>query len=85
MGKTLNVNMLKVRISSKGQVVLPKAVREQLHLEEGTELSLLVEHGAVILRKASRRDWRRWSGRFLGGGMLEALERDHQEEVARDA
>jgi AbrB family looped-hinge helix DNA binding protein len=77
--------MLKVRISSKGQVVIPKPVRERLGLREGTELTLLVQHNDVVLRKTSPRDWRRWGGRFPNSGLVEALAAEHREEIERDA
>jgi antitoxin PrlF len=38
-------------VSSKGQVTLPKHVREALGLRPGTELSFEVQPGQVILRK----------------------------------
>jgi antitoxin PrlF len=38
-------------VSSKGQVTLPKNVRDALGLRAGTELSFEVQPGQVILRK----------------------------------
>ena len=77
--------MLKARMSSKGQLVIPKPVREKLDLREGTEISILVQGHNLILRKIVPRDWRRWSGRFPDSGMVEALRREHRDEVLRDA
>ena len=45
------------RVSSKGQVVIPKSVRDRLHLEAGAVLSVGVEDDAIVLhqvRKAFR-------------------------------
>ena len=45
------------RVSSKGQVVIPKSIRERLHLEAGATLSVGVENDAIVLhqvRKALR-------------------------------
>lgn len=77
--------MIKARMSSKGQIAIPKLVREKLDLREGTEFSLLITGQDVVLRKIVPRDWRRWSGRFLNSGMLEALQKEHRDEVLRDA
>ncbi len=71
------------RISSKGQIVLPKAVRERLGWTEGTELVVEVEGDRVVLRRNERRGWRRWRGRLEGADVLEVLEREHAEEVER--
>ena len=40
------------KISSKGQVVIPKEVRECLHLDVGTELDISEIGGAIVLRRA---------------------------------
>jgi len=77
--------MLKVRVSSKGQVVIPKAVRERLGLQQGAELTLRVQDQQLILSKTAPRDWRRWAGRFPNSGLVQALEAEHREEVLRDA
>ena len=45
------------RVSSKGQVVIPKSIRDRLHLEAGATLSVEVENDAIVLhqvRKALR-------------------------------
>jgi AbrB family looped-hinge helix DNA binding protein len=41
-------------VSSKGQVTLPKAIRDQLNLIEGTRLDLEVEDGILRVRPVSR-------------------------------
>jgi AbrB family looped-hinge helix DNA binding protein len=45
--ETLEQNVAKV--SSKGQVVIPAAIREQLGIERGTKLSFHVEDGRLIV------------------------------------
>jgi len=40
-----------VRVSSKGQVVIPKDVRKRHGLERDTDLVLLEEGDALVLRK----------------------------------
>ncbi len=39
------------RVSSKGQVVIPKAVRDRLGLRPGADLSVEVQGDSVILRR----------------------------------
>jgi AbrB family looped-hinge helix DNA binding protein len=49
--------MITARLSSKGQVVIPKSIRDRLHLEAGATLSVGVENDAIVLhqvRKALR-------------------------------
>ncbi len=45
------MRMHTVRVSSKGQVVIPKDVRKRHGLERDTDLVLLEEGDALVLRK----------------------------------
>lgn len=41
------------RISSQGQVTIPKAIRELLKLQEGDRVAFLEDNGKVVITKAS--------------------------------
>lgn len=41
------------RVTSKGQVTIPKAIRELLQLNEGDRIAFLQEDGKVVISKAS--------------------------------
>lgn len=43
-----------VRVSSKGQIVIPKSLRTALHIETGSELSIFAAGGEIHLRQAER-------------------------------
>jgi AbrB family looped-hinge helix DNA binding protein len=46
-----------VTVSSKGQIAIPKAIREALDLSEGTKLTVKVEgHKLILARNPSWRD-----------------------------
>ncbi|CAN5772079.1 AbrB/MazE/SpoVT family DNA-binding domain-containing protein [soil metagenome] len=45
-----------MRVTSKGQVTIPIAIREKLGLHPGTEVQFEVEGRAVRLRKVKGRD-----------------------------
>ncbi len=64
--------MIKATISSKGQIAIPKAVRERLNLKAGTELSIDVQGQALIMRRTVRShpDWRTMRGMAQGGESL---------------
>jgi AbrB family looped-hinge helix DNA binding protein len=47
---------MKTRVSEKGQITIPKAVRTKLGLRPGTVLELAAERGRLVGRKASGRD-----------------------------
>lgn len=76
--------MLKARVSSRGQVALPRAVRDQLGFWEGSDLTVRIERDEVILRKAPPGSWREWEGRLKGSDLLGDLARERRKELTRD-
>lgn len=51
---------MQTKVSSKGQVVLPIAIRNQLHIKEGDPLEILVEEERVVLVPKKRRKFKTW-------------------------
>lgn len=41
------------RISSKGQVTVPKTIRQKLKLEEGDRVAFIEDNGRIMITKAS--------------------------------
>lgn len=39
-----------VRVSTKGQLVLPSDIRENLHIRKGTSMVVVVQRGLVIMK-----------------------------------
>lgn len=44
-----------VRVSSKGQIVIPKSLRAAFHIEAGSELAIFAEGDEIHLRQAEQR------------------------------
>ncbi len=54
-------------VTSKGQVTLPKSVRDALGIEPGTEVDFDVEEGRVVMRKRVPMEaFAEWEGRLRG-------------------
>jgi AbrB family looped-hinge helix DNA binding protein len=69
------------KVGPKGQVVIPKELRERLGIHPGDEVTFsLVEGGVLVERVEVRRELR---GAFRGAGLLETLEAEHRDEVRR--
>jgi antitoxin PrlF len=50
-------------VTSKGQITLPKSVRDALGLQPGSEVDFQLEQGGVMLRKRIRPEvFDRWQG-----------------------
>lgn len=80
------------KLTTKGQVVIPKAIREQLRWRSGVRLKIeMVSDDAIRLELASNgrgRDGADSIDRAFGfireGDPLRDLEAEHREEIARD-
>ncbi|TVY05570.1 AbrB/MazE/SpoVT family DNA-binding domain-containing protein [Paenibacillus cremeus] len=42
-------------ISSKGQITVPKRIRDMLNLNEGDQIAFILENGNIVVRKANVR------------------------------
>lgn len=71
------------RMSSKGQVVIPAAVRERLSLDRATEFEVEIDHDKVVLIPRRASDWRAMRGTLEGFDPLSDLEHEHRDELAR--
>jgi AbrB family looped-hinge helix DNA binding protein len=58
--------MEQVTVSSKGQIAIPKQIREALNLTEGSKLSLEVRGQEIVLSKGGA--WKRLQG--AGGDLM---------------
>jgi AbrB family looped-hinge helix DNA binding protein len=77
--------MTKARISSRGQIAIPKAVRKRLHLTAGTEVLIDVQGDALVMKRLNNPDWRTMEGMARGGeSFTEALMEERAAEVRHD-
>lgn len=79
--------MTQTTISAKGQIVIPKTVRERLNLKAGTQVSIDVQGEALVMKRLVRNypDWHTMRGMAKGGESLtNALMKDRAAEVAHD-
>jgi AbrB family looped-hinge helix DNA binding protein len=77
--------MTKATVSSKGQIAIPKAVRERLNLKAGTELEIDVQGQKLIMKRVVSKfgDWRSMEGMVKDGPSLtKALEEERAAENA---
>jgi AbrB family looped-hinge helix DNA binding protein len=77
--------MTKATVSPKGQIAIPKAVRERLNLTAGTEVEIDVQGESLIMRRVVGKlpHWSTMRGMAKGGGSLtKALEEDRAAEQA---
>jgi AbrB family looped-hinge helix DNA binding protein len=74
-----------VRLSSKGQLVIPGSVRRALKLSPGAEFRLeVIEHKIVLDPVEAASPIEALYGRFAGRDLLGDLEQEHRQEVASE-
>jgi AbrB family looped-hinge helix DNA binding protein len=79
--------MTKATISSKGQLAIPKAIRERLNLRPGTQVALDLQGEQLVMKRLvpGFPDWRTMRGMVrTGPSLTKALEKEHREELARE-
>lgn len=72
-----------VRMGPKGQVVIPKDVRDRLGLHPGDEVDVELADGRATVAPARRGGEAVGRGAFSGAGLLEDLARERRAERCR--
>jgi AbrB family looped-hinge helix DNA binding protein len=73
------------RLSSKGQLVIPKEVRQALGLRQGTQFQVEVGDGKIILEPITASAIDALYGKYAGTDLLADLEAEHDAEIHDDA
>jgi AbrB family looped-hinge helix DNA binding protein len=73
-----------LRLSSKGQLVLPKKIREKLHLKNGDQFRARIVDGKIILEPVKKDAIKMLHGVLAGTDVLTQLEEEHRREVQHD-
>jgi antitoxin PrlF len=68
------------RVGAKGQVVIPKQLRDELGLQPGTEVDFERDGATVRILAAGRAATRGLRGRYNGSGLSAALLADRARE-----
>jgi AbrB family looped-hinge helix DNA binding protein len=70
------------KLSSKGQVVIPKSIRKALDLRPGTEMHIEVEDRKIIIEPvALRSPIDALYGKYADADLLTDLEAEHRQEL----
>lgn len=73
-----------LRLSSKGQVVLPKKIRESMRLKSGDRFLARIVDGKIILEPVQVDLIDRLYGKFAGHDLLKDLENEHRWEIENE-
>jgi len=70
-----------VKLSSKGQVAIPKAIRDRLRLKKDMRLEISVERSLILLKPLGDDAWLGLEGSLKGTSVLEDLESEHRKGI----
>ncbi len=79
--------MTKATISAKGQISIPKTIRERLNLKPGTQVALEVQGEQVVMKRlvSGFPDWCSMRGMFRRGiNLHDELAKERAAELAKD-
>ncbi len=71
------------RVGAKGQVVIPKDLRDRLGIVPGDEVEFALEESGDAVRVEPVRDYPTLRGSLAGLGLVAELEADHLSETRR--
>lgn len=73
------------KLSSKGQLVIPKFMREALGLQSGDRVYLMLERGKIILEPQVVSAVDVLYGKYTDADFLSEMEEEHRQELRNDA
>ena len=75
---------MKTKLSTKGQIVLPRAIRRGLSLKAGTELLVSVQGDKIVLVPIRGNSWRKLRGAVRNVSLTRELEKEHAAEKEQE-
>ncbi len=79
---------MKSIVGERGQIVIPKQIRERLGLEKGMvlEVETTKNDDAIMLKptRKKRRDWTDWIGAFQEEGLVEEYLKDKKSDKKKE-
>lgn len=75
---------LLTKLSSNGQIVIPKAVRQALNLQPGAQFNIRLSEGNILLEPIAVSSIEALYGKFSGTDFLSGQEEEHRQELLND-
>ena len=76
---------MSITLSTRGQLVIPKAIRHALGLRAGARFNIRVVQDKIILEPLATSPIAALYGRYAGADLLADLEAEHGQEVEDDS
>jgi AbrB family looped-hinge helix DNA binding protein len=69
-----------VNFGAKGQVVIPRRIRREFDIEEGTKAQVYEENGYIVLKPITAKFIKSLRGSLKGSGVMKAMMEDRKRE-----
>ena len=69
-----------VNFGAKGQIVIPRRLRKEFEIEEGTKAQVYEENGNIILKPITSKFIKSLRGSLKGTGVMKAMMEDRKRE-----
>ena len=69
-----------INFTVKGQVVIPRRLRKEFEIEEGTRAHVMATPQGILIRPVTRTYIRSLRGSLKGSGVMQALMEDRKRE-----
>lgn len=77
--------MMVIQVSTKGQILIPKAIRDKYGVKPGTKVQILEESDSLIIRPAPEDPIAEACGFIKGNfSLTEELIREHKKELKNE-
>jgi AbrB family looped-hinge helix DNA binding protein len=76
--------MMETRVNSKGQIVIPAALRHKYGIKEGTKIILTDNGDSITLKPITEQHLRSLRGSLKGKGLLKALIEERRKDRERE-
>ncbi|MDQ6911482.1 MAG: AbrB/MazE/SpoVT family DNA-binding domain-containing protein [Verrucomicrobiota bacterium] len=73
-----------VNFGAKGQVVIPRRLRTEFEIEEGTRAQVYAENGHIVLKPITAKYIKSLRGKYKHLGLMKAFNQSRKEDRARD-
>ncbi len=76
---------MKTLVSGKGQIVIPKPIRQAIHLEKGDELEVEMKGKVIVLKPIKRFQAEKWQDYIgVGEGLIDNFLKDKKKERRKE-
>jgi len=76
--------MNSIKLSTKGQIILPKEIRKNMNLQPGAYFTVKADESKIILTVLKKTPIQRLYKKYKNASLTKSLEKSHAEEIKNE-